>query len=319
MYLRVVVVVVVGGHTHTLCNVINRTMGSAVSSLFQHEKSWQAEGKNVFITGASAGIGAELSRCFARAGAALALVARNKQALETVAQECRELGAGKVNIYTCDLTKNVEIKSATEKAVADFGGFDVVILNAGRSQGHFFEEIKDVEQIDYLLKLNISGVINTCHYLLPSIFKSRHSRLVVISSTAGIIPVPYRTVYCASKFALTGFSNTLRMELQDTYKENSPAICLVNFPEVSGTKLNTSRLDFGADEPPFGFDGSNTVPVEKACKHLMREIAKGTREWGQPWKVTILRPFYSIVPNVLERIIMKHVKTTHTRQIADEA
>jgi NADP-dependent 3-hydroxy acid dehydrogenase YdfG len=288
-----------------------------VSSLsFQRDESWQAEGKNVFITGASAGIGAELSRCFARAGVAnLALVARNKQALEKVAQECQELGAGNVHIYPCDLTKNAEIKSATEKAVDDLGGFDVVVFNAGRSQGHYFEEIKDVEQIDYLLKLNISGAINTCHYLLPSVFKSRHSRLVIISSTAGIIPVPYRTVYCASKYALTGFSDSLRMELQDTYKENAPKICLVNFPEVSGTRLNTSRLDFGADEPPFGFDGSNTIPVEIACSNLMGEIAKGTREWGQPLKVTILRPFYSIMPSVLERIIMKHVKTTHIRQL----
>jgi len=282
--------------------------------IFWSKPAWEAEGKNVFISGGSSGIGAELARQFAAKGANLALVARRKPLLEEIAAECRQAGAGKVQVYTCDLTVNSQIQSATQQAITDFGGFDVVVLNAGRSQGHYFEEIKDVEQIDYMLKLNISGVINTCHYLLPSIYKTPNSRLVVISSTAGIVPVPFRTIYCASKYALTGFCNSLRMELKDTYKDNSPAVCLINFPEVSGTQINSTRMDFGADSPPFGFDGSISIPVEKACRDLIREIACGTREWGHPLQVAILRPFYSIIPAFLEGIIMKRVKKTHVRQ-----
>jgi len=280
----------------------------------KYSSAWSsAEGKNVLITGASSGIGAEMARQFAANGASLALVARRRDKLEAVAKECRAAGAPVVEIYICDLSVNAQIKTMAEQAVAKFKGFDVVLLNAGRSQGNYFEEIKDVEQIDYLLKVNVSGVINTCHYLLPSIYKSRNSRLVVVSSSAGIVPVPCRSVYCATKHALTGFCNSLRMELQDTYKEECPAVCLINFPEVSGTELNENRLTFGADLPPFGWDGSLAIPVETACRNLYHEIALGTREWGHPLIISILRPFFSIFPTTLEGIIMRRIKKTHHR------
>lgn len=290
-------------------------MGSFLSTR-NNSGSWQATDRTVLITGASSGIGRQLALLYAAEGANLALMARRRDVLQQVAEDCRSAGSPKVHLYTADLTKNTEIAQSTQQAIRDFGQFDVLILNAGRSQGHFFEEIKDVEQMDYLLKLNVSGVINTLHYLLPYLHKSEHSRIVVVSSTAGIIPVPYRTVYCASKFALSGFSNAIRMELCETYKEASPKVCLINFPEVSGTALNTSRMDFGADQPPFGFDGSQAVDVETACRNMMVQVARGTREWGHPFKVSLLRPFYSIIPSVLEAMIMKHVRRTHVRQPA---
>jgi len=136
----------------------------------------------------------------------------------------------------------------------------------------------------------------------------------VISSTAGIIGVPFRTIYCASKHALTGFCNSLRIELNDTYANNAPAVCLINFPEVSGTKLNSDRMDFGAEQPPAEFDVSAAMPLPKAVEGLMVAIAAGKREWGQPLKVTLLRPLYSLIPAILDGIVMKHVKKTTYRQ-----
>eukprot|EP00521_Asterionellopsis_glacialis_P017644 CAMPEP_0195297884 /NCGR_PEP_ID=MMETSP0707-20130614/22318_1 /TAXON_ID=33640 /ORGANISM="Asterionellopsis glacialis, Strain CCMP134" /LENGTH=251 /DNA_ID=CAMNT_0040359807 /DNA_START=17 /DNA_END=769 /DNA_ORIENTATION=+ len=240
---------------------------------------WEAEGKTVLITGASSGIGAEVARNFARKGANLALVARRKDALERICEECKQLGSPRAEVITCDLTDNSNIKSAMEKAVSIFKGFDVVVLNAGRSQGCYFEEIKDVDQIDHMLKLNVNGVITSLHYLLPSIYKSRHSRIVIISSVAGLIGALYRTIYCASKHALTGFSSALRLELKDTYGSEAPAVCLVNFPEVAGTELNTGRMDFGADCPPVEFDASSASPLSSACEGLMDAIGQGKREW----------------------------------------
>jgi NADP-dependent 3-hydroxy acid dehydrogenase YdfG len=274
--------------------------------------------KNILITGASSGIGRSLALQYASKGANLAVVARREGALSELCQECFRNGASKAIYYCCDLTKNSDVQAATKMAIADFGSFDIIILNAGRSQGHYFEEIKDVEQIDYLLKLNVNGVINTCHYLLPYVKKSADSRIVIVSSTAGIIPVPFRTVYCASKFALTGFANTLRMELRDTYRNHSPALCLINFPEVKGTELNGSRLDFGADKPPFCFDGSMALDVDKACYAMIQQVARGTREWGHPLQVSMLRPLYSIIPTAIEAMIMKRVKKTHFRKVKEE-
>ena len=183
-----------------------------MGNLWSSESSWQATSRNVFITGASSGIGAELARAFAREGAKLALLGRNVDRLQQVAKDCVRLGAEAVQVYSADLTVNADIERATRQAIQDFEGFDVVILNAGRSQGCYFEEIQDIEQIDYMMKLNVSGVMIPLQKLLPSIHKSRHSRIVFISSTAGVVPVPYRTVYSASKFAVSGFCDTLRLD-----------------------------------------------------------------------------------------------------------
>ena len=290
-------------------------MGNNASSSSSPTQKWQAKDKNVFITGASAGIGKQIATKFAAQGASLALVARSKDRLNEVAEECRKLGAPVVEVFPCDLTNSENIKSATEQATASFKSFDVAFLNAGRSQGCYFEEIKDVSQMDYLLRLNVNGVLTTLHYLLKSIPKSGDSRIVVISSIAGRVGIPYRTLYCASKHALTGFANALRMELLDTYgADNAPAVCLVNFPEVSGTDLNTNRMTMGADRPPAEFDGSAAVDVATACDDLMSNIAAGTRESGlSSTKTKLLVPLSGVIPTTTDSIIMKHIKATHSR------
>ncbi len=277
------------------------------------KSNWSAEGKNVLITGASSGIGSEMARNFAKAGASVALLARSRENLQAVADECKELGSPKAEIFLCDMTDDDLIKDATTKALEQFGRFDVLILNAGRSQGCYFEEINNVHDINYLLKLNINGVINTLYHLLPSIPKSSSSRIVVISSVAGLLPVPYRSVYCASKHALNGFANSLRIEMKDTYGKDAPVVQVINFPEVQGTELNNGRMDFGADQPPIKFDTTKVITVEEACSSLTKKIEEGVREWGQPLKVSILLPLLSIIPNILENIIIKTVKKTHYR------
>lgn len=289
-----------------------------MGNIFPSAPKNRVKRESILITGASSGIGKSLALQYAAQGANLALLSRRKDALDRLCQQCIENGASSARYYCCDLTQNADIATATRKAIEEFRSFDIIILNAGRSQGHYFEEIQDVNQIDYLIKLNVNGVINTCHYILPSVIKTADSRIVIVSSTAGIIPVPLRTVYCASKFALTGFANTLRMELKDSYGKDSPSVCLINFPEVKGTELNDARLDFGAEEPPYCFDGSMALNVDVACAAMIQKVARGTREWGQPLQVTILRPLYSIIPTVLEAMIMKRIKKTHYRKAKGE-
>jgi NADP-dependent 3-hydroxy acid dehydrogenase YdfG len=284
---------------------------------------WDAAGKHVLITGASAGIGKEIAKQFASQGASLALLSRNKDLLSDVAKECTSMGAPKAEIFPCDLTNDTQLKIAIQSAIQSFGRFDVVILNAGRSQGCYFEEIKDVESINYMLKLNVNGVINTLFCTLPSVPKSSSSRIVILSSVAGLIPVPYRSIYCASKHALAGFANSLRIELNDTYgNKNSPSVQLINFSEVKGTNLNTSRMDFGADLPPIEYittDEDNSdgiVTVQDACTSLMEQIAIGTNEWGQSFKLYILLPLRSILTTIIDSMILKTVKKTHRRPTA---
>lgn len=273
-----------------------------------------AKGKNVLITGASAGIGAELARKFAEQGANLALVARNEAKLEGVKTECLTLGATKADIFKCDLTNDEEIKKMVQESTESFEYFDILVLNAGRSMGCYFEEIQDMDSINYLLKLNVNGVINPLMCALPSVPKSEESRIVVISSVSGLIGVPYRTIYCASKHALGGFCNALRIELKDTYGEKSPKVQLINFPEVSGTDLNSGRMTMGAARPPCEFKtGGKMATVESACSDLIQEIEKGTDEWGQTAKFKILVWLRLMAANFADKVLLKAVKKSHVR------
>jgi NADP-dependent 3-hydroxy acid dehydrogenase YdfG len=284
-------------------------MGASMSN----NSDWSATGKHIFITGGSSGIGAEVARNFAKQGASLALFARSEDSLANVAKECIKLGAPKVEVFPCDITNDADLKTAIELAVDTFGKIDVLVLNAGRSQGCYFEEIKDIDSINYMFKLNVNGVINSCFYALPSVPKMSTSRIIFIGSVSGLIPVPYRTIYCASKHALTGFANSLRIELLDTYGKDSPCVQLINFPEVSGTKLNQGRMEFGADSPPVQFKTDGVATVEEAVSSLMQQIAQGSSEWGQPLKIRLLLPFRGLIPRILDAIILKTVKKTHVR------
>lgn len=156
-------------------------------------------------------------------------------------------------------------------------------------------------------------MIHAVHSLLPSVPKTASSRIVVVGSVAGLTGVPYRTIYCSTKFALTGFANALRMELRDVHGNDAPAVCLVNFPEVAGTALNRGRMDMGADRPPAYFDPRSALSVDDACEECAEAICRGDREWGQPFKFRFLIPLYSIIPDVLDRIISKHVKASTLR------
>lgn len=276
---------------------------------------WSAKGKNILITGASSGIGAEIARQYAAQGARLALVARTTQDLERVADECIELGSSKALYYAADLSNPVSIKLAMKQALTDFPKFDVVILNAGRSQGCYFEEIKDASQIENMIKLNVNGAITCLHYILPQVPKTGDSRIVVISNTAGIVAAPYQSVYSATKHALTGFSNSLRIELKNTYGAQSPKICLVSFPEVAGTRCNTGRMNMGAKLPPAKWYSWAGMPLPHAVHDLLPAIAVGRREYGQPRKFNIWRSLYAICPDWVDFWVMKYIQKTHYRPL----
>ena len=275
-----------------------------------------AAGGNVLITGASDGIGAELARKFAIQKANLVLVARNEEKLQAVAKECLELGAPSAEGISADLTSDDDIKTMVQKAIQSFGGhIDILILNAGRSMGCYFEEIKDMDSINYMIKLNVNGVINTLMCALPAVPKSEESRIVVISSVSGLIGVPYRTIYCASKHALNGFCNALRIELGDTYgATKAPKVQLINFPEVKGTALNSGRMTMGAIRPPCEFKtGGNIATCEEACQDLLHQIELGTDEWGQTVKFVILIWVRLLATRLADFVLLKGVKKSHIR------
>ena len=162
--------------------------------------------KTVIVTGASSGIGEALAREFATRGARVVLGARSIQKLQLIAGEIRDRG-GEAVYCAVDVTKPEECRELIDTAVREFGGVDVLVCNAGLSMRALF----DLDVLHRLMDVNFWGTVNCCKYALPYLQASKGS-VVGVSSVAGLHGLPGRTGYSASKYAMTGFLETLRIE-----------------------------------------------------------------------------------------------------------
>jgi short-subunit dehydrogenase len=165
----------------------------------------------VIITGASSGIGRELARQLADQGAWLALAARNTAALEEAAAECERRGGRALAVPT-DVSDEAQCKALVERTVEAYGRVDTLVNNAGTSVLALFEELEDLAPLERIIRINYLGSAYCTYHALPHL-KAARGRIVAVSSLAGKAGVPTRCGYAASKHALVGFFDTLRVEL----------------------------------------------------------------------------------------------------------
>ena len=168
--------------------------------------------QTIVITGASDGIGAELARQLAREKPKLVLAARRREALQAVASQCEALGATTLIVPT-DVSIEADCRALIAAAVAKFGRIDALVNNAGVSMHANFDEISDTAVYENLMRINLMGSVWPTHAALPHL-KASKGLIVAVASLAGLVGVPGRTTYCATKFAQTGFFEALRTELQ---------------------------------------------------------------------------------------------------------
>ncbi len=164
-------------------------------------------GKVVVITGASSGIGRALAIEFHRKGALLALGARRLDQLEILKME---LGSTGILCVRTDVSIELECKNLIDKTITEFGRIDILINNAGISMRALFNNL-DLEVIHRVMDVNFYGTVYCTKFALPHLLASRGS-LVGIISIAGYIGLPCRSAYSASKFAIRGFLDTIRIE-----------------------------------------------------------------------------------------------------------
>ena len=166
-------------------------------------------GKVVVITGASSGIGKAMAIEYAAMGAKVVLGARQSDKLEALCNEIITKG-GKTVWCETDVTKVEDCERLIKTAVDNFGGIDILICNAGISMRALFDDL-DLSVLHRLMDVNFWGTVYCTKFALPYLQKSKGS-LVGISSVAGIHGLPGRTGYSASKYAMTGFLETIRIE-----------------------------------------------------------------------------------------------------------
>lgn len=167
------------------------------------------DGKCVVVTGASSGIGEALAREYAALGANVVLGARQEARLKEVVAEITAQG-GKAAYAVVDVVKEEECKGLIQKAIDSYGAIDVLICNAGLSMRALFDDV-DLGVLHRLMDVNFWGTVNCVKYALPHLQATKGS-IVGVSSVAGLHGLPGRTGYSASKYAMTGFLETIRIE-----------------------------------------------------------------------------------------------------------
>jgi len=172
------------------------------------------EGKVVVVTGASQGIGKALALLLASRKARLVLSARDAAALEEVATACRAAGAETLAVPG-DVSSREDDRRLVAKALERFGALDVLVHNAGVTMWARFDEMTDLSIFERLMQVNYLGCVYLTHEALPAL-KAARGRIVVVASLAGLTGVPTRSGYSASKHAVFGFFDSLRIELDGT-------------------------------------------------------------------------------------------------------
>ncbi len=165
--------------------------------------------KVVIITGASSGIGLATAWEFARLGAKVVLAARSEALLQQIESDLRKDGYDAFAVTT-DVTREEDCRRLVEATVGKYGNLDILVNNAGISMRALFRDV-DIKVLKMLFDVNFWGAVHCTKYALPYLIRNKGS-VVGVSSVAGIIGLPGRTGYSASKYALHGFLETLRIE-----------------------------------------------------------------------------------------------------------
>ena len=203
------------------------------------------QGRTVVLTGAASGIGAALALNLAARGANLVLIDCNEPGLVAVAIDARQSGI-RVSTYAVDLTDQSAIARLPDAVSADLEPAAVLINNAGIAMIGSFEQ-STAEQFDRVMAVNFSAQVAMVRAFLPQLRGNRPAQIVNLSSLFGIIGVPGQVAYCASKFAVRGFSEAIREEL-------APADIGVSVVHPGGVRTNvtTSAAVCAGLDPQIG-------------------------------------------------------------------
>src|SRR5690349_141861 len=264
-----------------------------------------AEKKRVILTGASEGIGRALALALAARGARLALAARDRERLETLAQECRALG-GEARALPTDVTNAQDCEWLVEETVKAFGGIDVVIHNAGITMWSRFDALQDLSILERIMEVNYLAPARLTSLSLPHLKQSK-GLLVAVAGLAGLTGVPERSGYAASKHAMIGFFDSLRIELDGSGVDVS-----VIAPDFVVSEIHKRAI--GPDGEPLGESPmvkTKIMTAEECARRITRAIDKRERQVLMSTRGKLGRWLKLLAPSLIDRIAAKAIRQRH--------
>jgi short-subunit dehydrogenase len=258
--------------------------------------------KVVVITGASKGIGAELARRLAAKGSKLVLAARSEKELEEVAAACKKLGASVVTVKA-DVTTERDCQAIVAGAMVAYGRLDALVNNAGATMWARFEDIEDMEILKRIMDVNYMGAVYCTKHALP-LLKQSKGLIVGISSLAGRTGVPTRTGYSAAKHAMTGFFDSLRIELEDA----GVAVTMI-YPGFVATGIRENAT--GPDGNPIMVSPvkeGEVMSVEDCARRIVTAMERREREVVMTARGKIGLILKVFAPSLIDRIARRAVE-----------
>lgn len=265
------------------------------------------EGLRMLVTGASQGIGRALVLEGAKAGMRVMAAARTPELLAQLKTEAKALGKGQVETVTADVTSPAD-RQAMVKAVTDhFGGLDILVNNAGiGATGHFAEANQD--RLRKIFEVNVFGLTETTRVFLPMIKKGNTPAIVNISSVAGIRGIPARSDYSASKFAVEGFSMSLRNELS---KDGVDVLMVC--PGLTQTNFSHNMLERKAR---LQMDHMRGMTSEEVALQTLKSIQNGRDRVLLTRETRLINMITRFLPWLADRIAKKKVRNLFPEEMA---
>ncbi len=254
--------------------------------------------KVVWITGASSGLGEAMARAFHQQGAKLILSSRREEVLNELKQD---LGGDDIYVLPLDLMQSESHPAKAAEAHGIFGRIDILINNGGISQRSTAEETT-LETVRKIMEINFFGTVSLTKALLPYLIKQDEAHIVVTSSVMGKYTIKTRSTYSASKFALHGYFDSLRLEQH----ENNIHVTLVCPGFVNTNITKNAMMGDGSSYNKGGEFHENAMTADQFARKLLPQIARKKREVHIAGRTEtfglIMKRFF---PGILHRILLK--------------
>lgn len=254
-------------------------------------------GRRILLTGASGGIGRELALQLAPYGTKLLLVARREAELSQLAEKLLQLGADEVLPIVGDVTDALTRANAIQQAAERWGGLDLLINNAGISaHGRF--ETSSADVLRQIMEVNFFAAAELSRLAIPLLKAGQDPLLVNVGSILGHRGIPYNSEYCSSKFALRGWSESIRPELS----RDGIALMIVS-PGTTDTEFFEHLIAKGEKLP---WSEQKGLPPAAVAKQIVRGIERRRFEIYPNWRGRLLVLLTRIAPWWLDRVMNRY-------------
>lgn len=260
----------------------------------------QYKGKTIVITGASSGIGKALAYRFAQEGANIVLAARQYALTCEFAQDIENKFGVKAIAVATDVSKEEYCKHLINEAKRVFGRIDVLINNAGISMRALFEDV-DLEVLKSVMDVNFWGTVYCTKYAIPELLKTKGS-IIGVSSIAGYKGLPGRSGYSASKFAMQGFLESIRIE-----NINKGLHVMIACPGFTSTNIRNSALaKDGTIQGESPLDEKTMMSAEKVADHIITALKRKKNQLILTLQGKTIVWSGKVFSRLLDRIIFNH-------------